>query len=55
MHSTLQEIAAWVKTVELPAPRQSEQPETETFYEDETTEDRAPSRQSRQNRKGKER
>jgi hypothetical protein len=53
MHSTLQEIATWIKTIELP-PQQSEQPETETFYEDETAEDSGPSRQTQQSQKGKE-
>lgn len=35
MHSTLQEIATHVKTIELPTPTQ--QPHTESFYEDEAT------------------
>jgi hypothetical protein len=52
MHSTLEEIATWVKTVELPAP-QSDQPETETFYEDDTIEESGPSRRSRRKYKGK--
>jgi hypothetical protein len=52
MHSTLEEIATWVKTVELPA-SQSDQPETETFYEDDTIEESGPSRRSRRNYKGK--
>lgn len=38
MHNTLEEISTWVRTVELPAP-QTEQLETETFYEDDTTEE----------------
>jgi hypothetical protein len=43
MHSTLQKIVTWGEIVELP-PSQLEQPETETFYEDDTTEDRDPPR-----------
>jgi hypothetical protein len=38
MHSTLEEIAIHVKTMELPLPPSSSQ-ETESFYEDDTTED----------------
>jgi hypothetical protein len=38
MHNTLEEIATWVKTVELPG-NQSQQPETETFYEDDATQE----------------
>ena len=53
MHSTLEEIATWVKTVELPTPQIS-QLETETFYEDDTTEESGPSRQSWQSYKGRE-
>jgi hypothetical protein len=41
MHNTLEEIATWVKTVELPG-TQSQQPETETFYEDDTTQEETP-------------
>jgi hypothetical protein len=41
MHNTLEEIATWVKTVELPR-TQSQQPETETFYEDNTTQEDPP-------------
>jgi hypothetical protein len=41
MHNTLEEIATWVKTVELPG-TQSQQPETETFYEDDTTQEDPP-------------
>jgi len=47
MHNTLEEIATWVKTVELPG-TQSQQPETESFYEDDTTQEETPrKRQSR--------
>ena len=35
MHSTLQEIATHVRTIELPTPTQ--QPQTDSFYEDEAT------------------
>jgi hypothetical protein len=41
MHNTLEEIATWVKTVELPG-TQSQQPETKTFYEDDTTQEDPP-------------
>jgi hypothetical protein len=41
MHNTLEEIATWVKTVELPG-TQSQQLETETFYEDDTTQEDPP-------------
>jgi hypothetical protein len=41
MHNTLEEIATWVKTVELPG-TQSQQLETETFYEDNTTQEDPP-------------
>ncbi|KAF9733719.1 polyprotein [Paraphaeosphaeria minitans] len=41
MHNTLEEIATWVRTVELPG-TQSQQPETETFYEDDTTQEETP-------------
>jgi hypothetical protein len=50
MHSTLEEIASWVKTVELPA-SQTDQPETETFYEDDTTEESQPPQRSSRNHK----
>jgi len=36
MHNTLQEIATWVKTIELPTTPRHEQPETGSFYEDDT-------------------
>ena len=35
MHSTLSEISTWMRTVELPEPTH-EEPETQTFYEDDT-------------------
>ena len=44
MHSTLEEIKTWIKTIELPG-TQSQQPETETFYEDDTTQEDTPRRQ----------
>jgi hypothetical protein len=50
MHSTLKEIASWVKTVELPA-SQTDQLETETFYKDDTTEESQPPQQSSRNYK----
>ena len=37
MHNTLEEIATHVRTIELPTP--SINPETDSFYEDEPTED----------------
>ncbi|KAK1912632.1 hypothetical protein P3342_004568 [Pyrenophora teres f. teres] len=37
MHSTLEEIATHIRTIELPAPMQ--QPETESFFEDSTLEE----------------
>ena len=37
MHNTLKEIATHVRTIELPTP--SINPETDSFYEDEPTED----------------
>ncbi|KAF7567721.1 hypothetical protein PtrM4_143120 [Pyrenophora tritici-repentis] len=57
MHNTLEEIATWVRTVELPG-TQSQQPETETFYEDDTTQEESPRTQKtryHQGRKFKER
>lgn len=53
MHSTLEEIATWVRTVELPA-AQTDQPETEMFFEDDTVEDTPAPRQSKRSYKGKE-
>ncbi|KAI1676233.1 polyprotein [Pyrenophora tritici-repentis] len=58
MHSTLEEIATWVRSVELPA-YQTNQPETETFFEDDATEDYTAEstsvlRQSSRIQKGKE-
>jgi hypothetical protein len=44
MHNTLEEIATWMRTIELPG-TQSQQPETETFYEDDTTQEDTPRRQ----------
>jgi hypothetical protein len=41
MHNTLEEIATWISTVGLPA-TQSHIPETETFYEDDTTQESTP-------------
>jgi hypothetical protein len=38
MHNTLSEIAAWVRSAELPEPTH-EEPETEAFYEDDTVQD----------------
>jgi hypothetical protein len=35
MHSTLDEIATWIRSVELPKPTHAE-PETQLFYEDDT-------------------
>jgi hypothetical protein len=49
MHNTLEEIASWVRTVELPG-TQSQQPETETFYEDETTQESPPTQHQRYHR-----
>ncbi|KAK1912823.1 hypothetical protein P3342_004759 [Pyrenophora teres f. teres] len=39
MHSTLEEIATHIRTIELPAPMQ--QPETESFFEDSTWKNQA--------------
>ena len=44
MHSTLNEIAAWVRSAELPEPTH-DQPETETFFEDDTTQDTEPTQE----------
>jgi hypothetical protein len=38
MHSTLNEIAAWIRTVELPQPTHGE-PETQSFYEDDSVQE----------------
>ena len=53
MHSTLKEIATWIKTIELPA-HQAEQPETERFYKDDTTEDSMSTCRTLRRYKGKE-
>lgn len=53
MHSTLEEIATWVRTVELPA-AQTDQPETETFFEDDMTEDTPALNRFKRSYKGKE-
>jgi hypothetical protein len=37
MHNTLEEIASHVRTIELPSPTTN--PEVESFFEDDTTED----------------
>jgi hypothetical protein len=39
MHSTLTEIAAWIRTVELPEHPPSEGLETARFYEDDTVQE----------------
>jgi hypothetical protein len=39
MHSTLTEIAAWIRTVELPEQPPSEEAETTRFYEDDTVQE----------------
>ncbi|KAK1907545.1 hypothetical protein P3342_005872 [Pyrenophora teres f. teres] len=39
MHSTLEEIESWIRTVELPPSPQDQNCETNTFYEDETVSD----------------
>jgi len=39
MHNTLEEIAAWVRSVELPPTPQHGEPETDSFYEDEAIQD----------------
>ncbi|KAH3938605.1 hypothetical protein HBH53_249380 [Parastagonospora nodorum] len=39
MHSTLEEIEAWIRTVELPPSPQNPDSETDTFYEDEAVSD----------------
>ncbi|KAF7571493.1 hypothetical protein PtrM4_089930 [Pyrenophora tritici-repentis] len=52
MHNTLEEIATWVRTVELPG-TQSQQPETETFYEDDTTQEESPRTQKTRYHQGR--
>ena len=52
MHNTLEEIATWVKTIELPG-TQSQQPETETFYEDDTVQEETPRRQQTRCHRGR--
>jgi hypothetical protein len=44
MHSTLNEIAAWVRSAELPEPTH-DQPETEAFFKDDTTQDTEPTQE----------
>jgi hypothetical protein len=39
MHSTLNEIATWIRTIELPEQPPSEGPETTRFYEDDTVQE----------------
>jgi hypothetical protein len=39
MHNTLEEIASHIRTMELPSPTTN--PEVESFFEDDTTEDLA--------------
>ena len=39
MHSTLQEIATWVRSVELPSSLLHGEPETSSFHEDEAIQD----------------
>jgi hypothetical protein len=39
MHSTLEEIVTLIRTIELPTP--AHEPETESFYEDDTAEETA--------------
>ncbi|KAG9379871.1 hypothetical protein A1F94_006922 [Pyrenophora tritici-repentis] len=48
----VQEIATWVRTVELPG-TQSQQPETETFYEDDTTQEESPRTQKTRYHQGR--
>ncbi|KAF7576644.1 hypothetical protein PtrM4_008840 [Pyrenophora tritici-repentis] len=52
MHNTLEEIATWVRTVELTG-TQSQQPETETFYEDDTTQEESPRTQKTRYHQGR--
>ncbi|KAI1683403.1 hypothetical protein KJE20_05908, partial [Pyrenophora tritici-repentis] len=52
MHNTLEEIATWVRTVELPG-TQSQQAETETFYEDDTTQEESPRTQKTRYHQGR--
>ena len=47
MHSTLSEIAAWMRMVELPEPTHGE-PETQTFYEDDIIQDSGATQQDNQ-------
>jgi hypothetical protein len=52
MHNTLEEVATWVKTIELPETTH-EQPETETFYEDDVTQEDPPRRNQPRYYKGR--
>ncbi|KAF7573323.1 hypothetical protein PtrM4_082280 [Pyrenophora tritici-repentis] len=52
MHNPLEEIATWVRTVELPG-TQSQQAETETFYEDDTTQEESPRTQKTRYHQGR--
>lgn len=42
MHSTLDEIATWIKAIELPEQHSAEEPETHRFYEDDTVLENGP-------------
>ena len=54
MHSTLEEIQSWIRTVELPPSPQDQNSETDTFYEDEAVSDsQGPQDQLQYNKAGR--
>jgi hypothetical protein len=54
MHSTLEEIQSWIRTVELPPSPQNQNSETDTFYEDEAVSDsQGPQDQPQYNKAGR--
>lgn len=53
IYGTLEEIAIWVRTVKLRAAK-TDQPKTETFFEDDTIEDTPALRRLKRSYKGKE-
>jgi hypothetical protein len=57
MHSTLEEIQLWIRTVELPPSPQDQNSETNTFYKDEAVSDswEGPQDQPQYNEAGRKR
>ncbi|PZD22853.1 hypothetical protein A1F97_11311, partial [Pyrenophora tritici-repentis] len=56
MHSTLEEIQLWIRTVELPPSPQEQNSETDTFYEDEAVSDsQGPPEQPQYDKAGRKR